>query len=125
MTYYARNLLAAICQMLLCVLCMYGFLGGILSPHLFNVYINEPSIRLNSQFFGCHINSICYNHLVYADDTVLLAPSPKGLQMLIDICVAFGIENDIVYNEEKTKCMCQTFCYERFICKYVLSRSSK
>ena len=80
--------------------------GGILSPHLFNVYINELSIRLNSQFFGCHINSICYNHLVYADDTVLLAPSPKGLQMLIDICVAFGIENDIVCNEEKTKCMC-------------------
>ena len=52
------------------------------------------------------INSICYNHLVYADDTVLLAPSPKALQMLIDICVAFGIENDIVYNEEKTTCMC-------------------
>ena len=25
--------------------------------------------------------------------------------MLIDICVAFGIENDIVYNE-KIKCMC-------------------
>ena len=59
--------------------------GGILSPHLFNVYINELSIRLNSQFFGCHINSICYNHLVYAEDTVLLAPSPKGLQMLIDM----------------------------------------
>ena len=59
--------------------------GGILSPHLFNLYINELSIRLNSQFFGCHINSICYNHLVYADDTVLLAPSLKGLQMLIKI----------------------------------------
>ena len=43
---------------------------------------------------------------LYADDTVLLAPSPKALQMLIDICVPFGIENDIVYNEEKTKCMC-------------------
>ena len=40
---------------------------------------------------------------IYADDTVLLAPSRKALQMLIDICVAFGIENDIVYNEEKTK----------------------
>ena len=52
--------------------------GGILSPHLFNVYINELSIRLNSQFFGCHINSTCYNHLVYADDTVLLAPSPNA-----------------------------------------------
>ena len=59
--------------------------GGILTPHLFNVYINELSIRLNSQFFGCNINSICYNHLIYADQTVLLAPLPKALQMLIDI----------------------------------------
>ena len=26
--------------------------GGILSPHLFNIYIDELSIKLNSQFFG-------------------------------------------------------------------------
>ena len=26
--------------------------------------------------------------------------------MLFDICVPFDIENDIVYNEKKTKCMC-------------------
>ena len=26
--------------------------------------------------------------------------------MLIDICLAFDIDNDIVYNKEKTKCMC-------------------
>ena len=50
-----------------------------------------------------YVTGILYN---YADPTVLLAPSPKALQMLIDICVAFGIANDIVYNEEKTKCMC-------------------
>ena len=49
---------------------------------------------------------MCCNHLIYADDTVLLAPSPKALQILIGLCVAFGIENDIVYNKEKTKCMC-------------------
>ena len=67
---------------------------------------------------------LIYNHLVYADDTVLLAPSPKALQMLIDICVAFGIENDIVYNREDQVYVCQTFCYERFVCTYVSSRSS-
>ena len=68
--------------------------GGILTPHLFNVYINELCIRLKSQFFGCHINSICYNHLIYADPTVLLASLPKAVQMLIDICVA----HRLVYN---------------------------
>ena len=30
----------------------------------------------------------------------------KALKMLIDVCVTFGIENDIVHNEEKAKCMC-------------------
>ena len=34
------------------------------------------------------------------------APSPKALQMFIDICIGFAMENDILYNEEKTKCMC-------------------
>ena len=30
------------------------------------------------------------NHLCYADDTSLVAPSVKGLQGLIDICKMFG-----------------------------------
>ena len=38
--------------------------GGILSPHLCNVYINELSVKCNSQFFRGHISSICYNHLI-------------------------------------------------------------
>ena len=80
--------------------------GGIISTHLFNLYIYELCIKLNSQFLGWHFNSICYSHLIYANDTNVLAPSPKALQMLIDIFVAFGIKNDIVYNEQKTKCMC-------------------
>ena len=78
---------------------------GILSPQLFSAYKNELNLKLSSQFIGCHISSICYNHLIYADDTILSAPLPKALQMIIDICVAFGIENT-VYNEEWTKCMC-------------------
>ena len=83
-----KNWLAIICQMLLCVFlnvwfskqCFYvkwrsvlsqsfhatngALQGGILLPHLFNVYINELSIKRNSQFFGCHINSICHRHLI-------------------------------------------------------------
>ena len=39
------------------------------------------------------------NHLMYADDLVLLSPSAKGLQRLVDICAAYG---DI---HAKTVCM--------------------
>ena len=41
---------------------------------------------------------------------MFLSASPKALQILTDIyrpiCIPVNIENDIVYNEEKTMCMC-------------------
>ena len=43
---------------------------------------------------------------MYADDTVLLAPSPTALQKLIDICVDFANSHHLVYNKKKTKYMC-------------------
>ena len=38
--------------------------GGILSPLLFNVYVDDLSAQLN--------------HLMYADDLVLMSPSSAG-----------------------------------------------
>ena len=43
---------------------------------------------------------------IYADDTVLLAPSPKAIQSLINICVSFPNNHGLVYDEQKTKVMC-------------------
>ena len=42
---------------------------------------------------------------MYADDCVLLAPSPRALQSLIDVCCNFAVENDLVFNQRKTKSM--------------------
>jgi len=61
--------------------------GGILSPALFNVYIHDLDKKLSDQGIGCHINGLCVNHLIYADDLCLLSPSIKGLQKLINICI--------------------------------------
>ncbi len=61
--------------------------GGIASPRLFNVYMDALSIVLSNSNSGCAINSCNVNHLFYADDSVLMAPSAKGLQRLIDLCV--------------------------------------
>jgi hypothetical protein len=79
--------------------------GGILSPVLFNVYIDSLSVKLRSVSSGCYINSVSYNHLIYADDTVLLAPSPKALQTLINVCINFAKDHDLVFNTKKTKFM--------------------
>ena len=45
-------------------------------------------------------------HLMYADDLVMLSPSAKGLQRLVDIlCAAYGDIHDIKFNHAKTVCM--------------------
>ena len=51
------------------------------------------------------INSTCVNHLVYADDIVLLAPSPGALQGLIDTAAKYFVDNGLMINRKKTKCM--------------------
>lgn len=45
------------------------------------------------------------NHLAYADDLVLLCPSIKGLQKLINVCEQYGNDHCITYNCLKTVCM--------------------
>lgn len=80
--------------------------GGVLSPYLYNVFIDDLSVLLNNSFTGCVINNTFINHLFYADDSVLLAPSPTALQKLINICETYAYNNDILYNAKKTQCMC-------------------
>ena len=48
--------------------------GGILSPLLFNVYMNELSCILNKSGVGCHINNNSVNHIMHADGMCLIAP---------------------------------------------------
>ena len=79
--------------------------GGILSPYLFNVYVDDLSLRLNTIPIGCTVNGHTINNLCYADDMVLLSPSLSGLQQLINECATFADANDILYNESKTQCM--------------------
>ncbi len=79
--------------------------GGVLSPQLFNVYMDELSNNLKNVRTGCHINATCINHLYYADDAVLLAPTVSSLQCLVDICQAYADKFDITYNVKKSHCM--------------------
>ena len=80
--------------------------GGILSPILFNVYMDDLSKILCNSNIGCYVNETCVNHLLYADDTVLISPSPSGLQKLVNLCCSYALANDITFNTKKTKLMC-------------------
>ena len=50
--------------------------GGVLSPILFTVYIDDLLSELSSEGVGCHWNHHFVGAVCYADDVALLAPSP-------------------------------------------------
>ena len=55
---------------------------------MYSVYVDDLSDYLVKSQIGCHIDNVCVNHVMYADDICLMAPSPAALQKLINIyCV--------------------------------------
>ena len=79
--------------------------GGILSPLLFNCYMDGLSALLRECNAGCYIENVAMNHLLYADDLCLISPSPNGLRMMLTICEQYALHHDIVYNVKKSLCM--------------------
>mgnify|MGYP000135563303 CR=1 FL=1 len=49
---------------------------------------------------GC-MNDTMFNHLLYADDIVLIAPSASALQLLLNLCEDYAQGHDILYNFKK------------------------
>ena len=80
--------------------------GGVLSPILFNIYMDELIKQLEQSGDGCHIGHIFYGALGYADDLTLLSPTAKGLQRMLEVCEQFGIKYDVAFNPRKTVCIC-------------------
>ena len=80
--------------------------GRILSPSFFNVYMDDLSYLLNKASIGCIVNGTRINHMLYADDSNILAPSPSGLQKLLDICFKYCSQHEIKFNIKKSQCMC-------------------
>ena len=57
--------------------------GGVLSPDLYCLYVDELISILKKSGVGCHVNKIFAAALFNADDMAVLAPSVKGLQTLL------------------------------------------
>ena len=68
--------------------------GSILSPILFNVYVNDLNEALIMSKTGCNVNGYFINHLniCNADDSVFMAPSAYSLQSLLHICQNYATE---------------------------------
>ena len=60
--------------------------GGILSPALFTVYVDDVLNKLENSKLGCVIKNNCVNSFMYADDLILLSISIRDMQTMINIC---------------------------------------
>ena len=64
--------------------------GGVLSPILFTIYIDELLDDLHKLGVGCFCDTLFAGALGYADDLVLLAPSPAALRVMLRCCENFA-----------------------------------
>ena len=78
--------------------------GGVLSPLLFNVYINDLSIQLSQTGIGGSIDGKFVNHMIYADDLCVISLSSSGLQSLLNICTDYCQLHDLTFNAKKSVC---------------------
>ena len=77
--------------------------GGVLSPKIFTLYVDELFRRLRKQGVGCHIIEMFLACLLYADDMCLIAPSRGAMQKMLDVCIAFCEEFCLSFNTKKSK----------------------
>ncbi|CAG2200582.1 unnamed protein product [Mytilus edulis] len=76
--------------------------GCLLSPLLFNVYVNGLVTYICSLNAGINIDEENVSILLYADDLVLLAGSESDLQVLLDGLQLWCAENKMTINHNKS-----------------------
>ena len=77
--------------------------GGILSPLLFGVFIDDLLNKLQNSGFGCRMGHLYVGALGFADDLILLCPTEYGIQKMLKICESYAAEHDLIFNGAKSK----------------------
>jgi hypothetical protein len=79
--------------------------GSLLSPYLFNLFIDVLIRELVLLDVGCHIAKEFYGCFLYADDIIILSPSVIGLQTMLNKCVLVCARIDLKFNPNKSCCI--------------------
>jgi len=79
--------------------------GNVLSPVIFNVFINIFVTQLRQINIGCHLRSMFIGCLMYADDMILICPSVRGLQHMLDACISISDSISLQFNASKSHCL--------------------
>jgi hypothetical protein len=82
--------------------------GGVISPYLFSRYVRDMLHVVSDSKIGCNVGGMFCNILAYADDMVLLSPSWRAMQELLNILHDCIQNIDMNCNVRKTVAM--VFC---------------
>ena len=77
--------------------------GGVLSPILFCLYMDQLLTRLRESQNGCYVGPHFSGAFCYADDIALLSPSLKGLKEMLKICESFSSDYKMMFNGQKSQ----------------------
>ena len=76
--------------------------GGVLSPSLFSVYMDELLVTLINNGVGYHMGQHYVGAFGYADDIILLCPSLEGMREMVKICKDYATRYNILFNGKKS-----------------------
>jgi exonuclease III len=79
--------------------------GGVLSPVLFAIYVDDILVKLRKSRLGCTIQGLSVNAYMYADDLIILSGSVTDLQKLITLSIEELKCIHLSINPKKCFCM--------------------
>ena len=76
--------------------------GDTLSPTLFNIFVNDLILDVNSLDKGIYFGENRVTILLYADDIAVMSDSAENLQIILDKIFSWSRKNMIKFNEKKS-----------------------
>ena len=81
---------------------------------LFSVYIDDLLIALSQMGVGCHISDKFIGAAGFADDIILIAPSSRTMEIMLEQCESYANQNNLKFstdiNPSKSKSKCIYMC---------------
>ena len=85
--------------------------GSMISPALWSIYLDMLIKELRELGVGCHVGGLFMEVVGYADDLLLMAPTRRAMQTMLDKCEEYASDHNILFSTDpdpsksKTKCI--------------------